>query len=119
MMVSMPKTAAPPVTLLNRELSWLDFNARVLELAADESVPLLERVKFCWISSSLLDEFFMVRVAGLMDQEASGLPVRAHDGTTPRAALAAIRERVVELAGEQSRSCMSSTWCTNGRSSRC
>ncbi len=89
--------------LLNRELSWLDFNARVLELAADESAPLLERVKFCSIFSSNLDEFVMVRVAGLMDQAASGLPVRSHDGLTPREALAAIRERVEELTAQQSR----------------
>jgi polyphosphate kinase len=89
--------------LLNRELSWLDFNARVLELAGDESTPLLERVTFVSIFSSNLDEFFMVRVAGLMDQAASGLPVRSHDGLTPREALAAIRVRVDELAAEQSR----------------
>jgi polyphosphate kinase len=95
--------AAASATLLNRELSWLDFNARVLELAADESMPLLERVKFCSIFSSNLDEFFMVRVAGLMDQAASGLPVRSHDGITPREALAAIRERVEELMSEQAR----------------
>jgi polyphosphate kinase len=95
--------SATPTGLLNRELSWLDFNARVLELAADESMPLLERVKFVSIFSSNLDEFFMVRVAGLMDQEASGLPVRSHDGLTPRAALAAIRERVNELTAAQSR----------------
>ena len=98
----MPKTRPLPAEpqLLNRELSWLDFNERVLELAADESMPLLERVKFCAIFSSNLDEFFMVRVAGLMDQAASGLPVRSHDGLTPREALAAIRERVDELTGE-------------------
>src|SRR6478752_1862488 len=86
-------TAPASTTLLNRELSWLDFNERVLALAADETMPLLERVKFCSIFSSNLDEFFMVRVAGLMDQAASGLPVRSHDGLTPRETLAAIRER--------------------------
>ena len=88
---------------LNRELSWLDFNARVLELAADTDVPLLERVKFCSIFSSNLDEFFMVRVAGLMGQEASGMAVRSTDGRTPRQALAEIRERVLELTTRQSK----------------
>jgi polyphosphate kinase len=92
-----------PDRLLNRELSWLDFNARVLELAADSTLPLLERVKFCSIFSSNLDEFFQVRVAGLMDQDASGLPVRSPDGRTPRQALAEIRVRVNELASEQAR----------------
>ena len=63
-----PITETPSQTLLNRELSWLDLNTRVLELAADPDEPLLERVKFCAIFSSNLDEFFMVRVAGLLDQ---------------------------------------------------
>src|SRR3954453_7616676 len=99
-----PKTiVAETPALLNRELSWLDFNERVLDLAADESMPLLERVKFCAIFASNLDEFFMVRVAGLMDQAASGLPVRSHDGVTPREALVAIRERVLGLVAEHSR----------------
>jgi polyphosphate kinase len=89
--------------LLNRELSWLEFNARVLELAADPSVPLLERLKFASIFSSNLDEFFMVRVSGLMDQVASGLAVRSPDGRLPTTALAEIRERVRELTAEQSR----------------
>ena len=73
--------------LINRELSWLDFNARVLELAADPSVPLLERVKFCSIFSSNLDEFFMVRVAGLMGQAALGFGVVSPDGRSPLATL--------------------------------
>ncbi|HEY7561632.1 MAG TPA: polyphosphate kinase 1 [Gaiellaceae bacterium] len=89
--------------LLNRELSWLDFNARVLELAADEGVPLLERVKFCSIFSSNLDEFFMVRVAGLMGQDAAGISVRSADGRLPSETLAEIRERVLELTSRQSR----------------
>jgi polyphosphate kinase len=88
--------------LLNRELSWLDFNARVLELAADPGIPLLERVKFCAIFSSNLDEFFMVRVAGLLRQSSSTLAMRSLDGMTPREALTAIRERVIELTLRQS-----------------
>ena len=89
--------------LLNRELSWLEFNARVLELAADESVPLLERLKFASIFSFNLDEFFMVRVAGLMGQAALGFGVRSPDGRVPEEALAEIRDRVRELTAEQSR----------------
>ncbi len=93
----------PRERLLNRELSWLDFNARVLELTADESIPLLERVKFVAIFSTNLDEFFMVRVAGLMGQTASGLNVRSPDGRLPNEALAAIRAQVRDLVAEQSR----------------
>src|SRR5438132_5793905 len=89
--------------LLNRELSWLDMNSRVLELAADPELPLLERVKFCSIFSSNLDEFFMLRVAGLAGQVASGLTVRSPDGSTPEATLAAIRERVLGLTAAQSK----------------
>jgi polyphosphate kinase len=89
--------------LLNRELSWLDFNARVLELAEDEAVPLLERVKFCAIYSANLDEFFMVRVAGLLGQIASGMSVRSPDGRTPTEALAEIRQRVLELSARQAK----------------
>lgn len=93
----------PAERLLNRELSLLDFHARVLELAADESVPLLERVKFCAIFSSNVDEFFQVRVAGLLGQAESGLAVRSADGLTPQQALARIRNRVLELTTQQSR----------------
>jgi polyphosphate kinase len=89
--------------LLSRELSWLDFNSRVLELAGEPSVPLLERVKFCSIFSANLDEFFMVRVAGLLGQEAAGIAVRFADGRTPSATLGEIRERVLELTARQSR----------------
>jgi polyphosphate kinase len=89
--------------LLNRELSWLDFNSRVLELAFDPELPLLERVKFCSIFSSNLDEFFMVRVAGLMGQAAAGFPVRSPDGRMPGVVLAEIRERVRELVLQESK----------------
>jgi polyphosphate kinase len=89
--------------LLNRELSWLDFNARVLDLVADAGVPLLERVKFCSIFSSNLDEFFMVRAAALTRQVSSGLTMRSDDGLTPKEALAAIRARVLELTARQSK----------------
>ena len=93
----------PTEPLLNRELSWLDLNERVLELAADPDEPLLERVKFCGIFSSNLDEFFMVSVAGLLDQVVAGLSVRSPDGRTPQQTLAEVRERVLELTAAQSR----------------
>ena len=101
--VSTQIVSEPAERLLNRELSLLDFHARVLELAADESVPLLERVLFCSIFSSNVDEFFQVRVAGLLGQAESGLPVRSADGLTPQQALARIRERVLELTTKQSK----------------
>ena len=91
-----------PERFLNRELSSLDFNARVLELAADPSLPLLERLTFCSRFSQHLDEFFAVRVSGLISQEASGLTVHSPDGRTPQQALAEIRERVLALTAEQS-----------------
>lgn len=79
---------------LNRELSWLDFNARVLESAADPRVPLLERAKFCAIFSQNLDEFFQVRVAGLADQLIAKVGRTSPDGKSPSEQLAAIAERV-------------------------
>jgi polyphosphate kinase len=79
----------------NRELSWLDFNDRVLQLAEDPSVPLLERVKFCAIWESNLDEFFMVRVANLHDQLEAGMDARGADGMGPSEQIDAIRERVI------------------------
>src|SRR3954452_20775317 len=69
--------------LLNRELSWIDFDRRVLELAADRSLPLLERVKVCAIASSNLDEFFAVRMAELHEQAEDGVDRRGPDGRTP------------------------------------
>ncbi len=83
-----------PLLFFNRELSWLEFNARVLELAEDRAVPLLERLKFCAIHTSNLDEFFMVRVAGLQDQVEAGIETPLQDGRTPREAILAIRETV-------------------------
>ncbi|WP_344027442.1 RNA degradosome polyphosphate kinase [Pseudonocardia kongjuensis] len=92
-----PASAVPDVLpedrYLNRELSWLDFNARVLALAEDASQPLLERAKFLAIFASNLDEFYMVRVAGLKRRDETGLSVRSADGLTPRQQLARITER--------------------------
>src|SRR5271156_4713424 len=86
-----------PSLYLNRELSWLDFNERVLQLAEDERVPLLERVKFCAIYTTNLDEFYMVRVAGLRDQIDAGEESRGQDGPTPAETSALSRERVLGL----------------------
>jgi polyphosphate kinase len=86
-----------PALYLNRELSWLDFNERVLQLAEDERVPLLERVKFCAIYTTNLDEYYMVRVAGLRDQIDAGVENPGPDGRTPSETIALIRERVLEL----------------------
>jgi polyphosphate kinase len=86
-----------PSLYLNRELSWLDFNERVLQLAEDERIPLLERVKFCAIYTTNLDEFYMVRVAGLRDQIDAGVENPGHDGRIPSETIALIRERVLEL----------------------
>src|SRR4051794_41280843 len=80
-----------PELYANRELSWLQFNERVLELAEDEGVPLLERLKFCAISSKNLDEFFMVRVAGLHDQIDAGIQTPLQDGRTPSETIDSIR----------------------------
>ena len=100
-MIAHPRADTGYDTLLNRELSQVDLMRRVLELAADPNEPLLERVKFCGIVSSILDEFFMVRVAGLQDQVLSGLAVRSPDGRTPQQALAEIRRGVIELTTQQ------------------
>src|SRR3954468_19930966 len=81
----------------NRELSWLSFNERVLALAEDESQPLLERLKFLAIFASNLDEFYMVRVAGLKRRNETGLSVRSADGLTPREQLGYISKRNQEL----------------------
>ena len=92
-----------PDTYLNRELSLIEFNRRVLGEAADPRHPLLERVKFTAIFSSNLDEFFMVRVSGLREQVAVGVAERTPDGMTPVEELAAIRQRLRPLILEQRR----------------
>ncbi len=89
--------------LLNRELSWLDFSAKLLELAEDAATPLLERVKFLAIFSQGLDEFYQVRVAGLRDQVDAGLRNRSPDGLTPMEQLRAIRQRAAFLVQWQGR----------------
>jgi polyphosphate kinase len=86
-----------PALYFNRELSWLDFNQRVLELAEDPEVPLLERLRFCAIYASNLDEFFMVRVAGLFDQLDAGIDARGPDNLAPGEQIDEIQARVLEL----------------------
>src|SRR3954454_17491179 len=95
-----PEGLSRPDRFFNRELSWLEFNDRVLQLAEDQSTPLLERLKFCAIWSSNLDEFFMVRVAGLHDVVEAGVDAPGKDGLTAAETLGAIREVV---SGQQTR----------------
>lgn len=95
--------ALPEDRYLNRELSWLDFNERVLALAADTSLPLLERAKYLAIFASNLDEFYMVRVAGLKRRDEMGLSVRSADGLTPREQLRRIGERSQQIAARHAR----------------
>jgi polyphosphate kinase len=98
-----PSEALPDDRYLNRELSWLDFNSRVLALAADPSLPLLERAKFLAIFASNLDEFYMVRVAGLKRRDEMGLSVRSADGLSPREQLRRIGERTQQLASRHAK----------------
>ncbi|WP_442935245.1 RNA degradosome polyphosphate kinase [Micromonospora sp. CPCC 206061] len=92
----------PEDRFLNRELSWLDFNARVLALAEDPDTPLLERAKFLAIFASNLDEFYMVRVAGLKRRLQAGLPVRGGDQLPLRTQLELIGERTAHLVARHS-----------------
>ena len=96
-------TLDSPELYTNRELSWLKFNERVLELAEDETTPLLERVKFLAIYANNLDEFFMVRVAGLYDQVDAGIDARGPDGLSPSETIERIVERARELGRRHSR----------------
>lgn len=88
---------------LNRELSWIEFNRRVLQEAQNQNAPLLERVKFLSIFSSNLDEFFMIRVSGLREQIAAGVTQRTPDGMTPAEQLDAVRAALLPLLDEQTR----------------
>ena len=93
----------PPQFFLNRELSWLAFNRRVLEEALDPRQPLLERVKFLAISASNLDEFFEIRVGGLLQQVEAGVEEPGQDGLTPAEQLEAIAIETHRLVEDQSR----------------
>jgi polyphosphate kinase len=99
-----------PSLFLNRELSWLEFDARVLEEAQDASLPVLERLKFLGIVSSNLDEFFMVRVAGLKQKIAGGVADAAADGLLPAEVLAAVARRTHALVAEQDRTWLEEIW---------
>jgi polyphosphate kinase len=90
-----------PELYLNRELTWLEFNRRVLHMAADEQTPLLERIKFLAIVSSNLDEFFMKRIGGLKQQIAAGLNTQTVDGHTPMEQMQLSQTMVRELHREQ------------------
>lgn len=93
--------AQAPQRFINRELSWLEFNDRVLRQGLSEDVPLLERLKFLAITGSNLDEFFMIRVAGLMQQRAAGVRKRDSSGLTPSQQITAISRRAHRMVAER------------------
>jgi polyphosphate kinase len=90
-----------PELYINRELSWLEFNDRVMQEGLSDDVPLLERLKFLAIVSSNLDEFFMIRVAGVMQQRSAGVNRPDPSGLVPSAQLAAISQRTHRIVAEQ------------------
>src|SRR6187455_258854 len=100
---AIPPRLDDPSLFINRELSWLEFNARVLAESADDRVPLYERLKFVAIFAANLDEFFMVRVAGLQAQLSGDIEEVAPDGKTPDQQLGTITKRAHELVEEHYR----------------
>lgn len=107
---TLPKTPIEPLRdnispelYINRELSWIEFNKRVLNEARNPAHPLLERIKFVAIFSSNLDEFFMIRVSGLEEQVESGINTLSFDGLSPLQQLLEIRQRTIEMLAERSR----------------
>ena len=98
---SRKRAGAAADRLINRELSFLDYDARLLDLARDETLPLLERLFFLKVSAEMLDEFFMVRVAALTGQTEAGVSRRLPDGRTPQQTLDEARERVLGIYGSQ------------------
>jgi len=101
--IALLPTISPPDLYLNREISWLQFNWRVLHEALDERTPLLERLKFMSIVSSNLDEFFMKRVGGLKRQVGAGVRMQPVDGRSPQSLLEEIRQIVLKMVAEQRR----------------
>src|SRR3984885_3210975 len=101
MEASKAPTLNDPALYANRELSWLEFNQRVLEESQDSSNPLLERVKFLCIVASNLDEFFEVRVAGLKQQRLSNISAPSPDALSPSEQLAAVSVRVRKMVDDQ------------------